>query len=93
MEELLTFLGFSAGASLAIGAVGALRRGFRRSAVGLARTGFGVGGAVRRLGDEARKIGEEARAEVRSEAQQPTERRPRSKGTAKDVRTIEVATQ
>ncbi|HYZ15611.1 MAG TPA: hypothetical protein VE591_04385 [Candidatus Acidoferrum sp.] len=93
MEELFAFLGFSAGASLAIGAVGALRRGFRRSAVGLARKGLGVGDALRRVGDEMRKIAEEARAEVRSGAGEPPAPRRRRKAPGKDVRTIEVATK
>jgi hypothetical protein len=93
MEELLAILGFGAGASLAIGAVGALRRGFRRSAVGVTRRGLGVGDALRRVGDEARKIGDEARAELRTQPEQAPRRRARGKGASRDVRTIEVAPQ
>lgn len=93
MEELFAILGFSAGASLAIGAVGALRRGLRRSAVGVTRRGLGVGDALRRVGDEARKIGDEARAELRAEPERaPRGRVPKKRGS-RDVRTIEVATQ
>jgi hypothetical protein len=91
MEEILGFLGFSAGASLSIGAIGALRRGLRSSAVGATRRGLDIGHALRRLGDAARKIRDEARAELRAEAERPRRRRA-SAGGSKDVRTIEVAT-
>jgi hypothetical protein len=91
MEEILAFLGFSAGASLTIGAIGALRRGLRSSAVGVTRRGLDVGDALRRAGNAARKIGDEARAELCAEPERPRRRRASARAS-KDVRTIEVAT-
>jgi hypothetical protein len=93
MEELLAILGFSAGASLAIGTVRTLRRGLRATAVEVTRAGLRAGDAVRRFGEATRKVGDEARAEVRDAREEP-ERRRRAPASGRDhVRTIEIATQ
>lgn len=94
MEELLALLGFSAGASLTIGAVRLLRRGVRATAIELTRAGLRTGDTLRRVGSEARRIGDEARAELtgeQAEAIRPR-RRPQARRGEK-IQKIEIATQ
>jgi hypothetical protein len=88
MEELMTFLGFTIGASATIGAVRLLGRGVRATAVEVTRAGLRTGKAFGRLRDEVKKVGEEARTEIRAE---PRPRRGR--GERAQVQTIEVAPQ